>query len=203
MNQLEYRDLIEGNAIPLKENDVDTDRIIPARFMKCVTFEGLGEYAFYDARFEENGTKKNHPFNDTRYQGGSILLTGRNFGCGSSREHAPQALMRFGIKAIIGISFAEIFIGNCAVMGIPCVSVSESDLDSLIRLVTGDPKVKLSINLKSGFINAGSAQFKLSIKDTFKKSFIEGTWDSTSELLLSKNKIEALYQKLPYTQNFR
>src|SRR3989338_1893157 len=132
-------EIIEGKGIPIQGNDIDTDRIIPARFMKCVTFEGLGKYAFYDERFDENGNKKKHSFNEEKFLKGSILIVNKNFGCGSSREHAPQALQKFGIKAIIGESFAEIFASNCAVMGIPTVTAPYDAIENLMMFVEEKP----------------------------------------------------------------
>src|SRR6516164_3727905 len=134
---------ITGRGIPLLLDDIDTDRIIPARYLRCVTFEGLGEHAFEDDRRQ----MPNHPFDDPRFRGASVLIVGRNFGCGSSREHAPQALMRWGIKAIVGESFGEIFFGNCTANGIPCVSVSPGDAKKLAEAVTADPALPLFVDL--------------------------------------------------------
>ena len=122
---------VQGTAIPLPGNDIDTDRIIPARYLRSVTFEGLGSEVFKDERFNDDGSAKAHPFNDDKYSGATLLIVGRNFGCGSSREHAPQAIMRFGIKAIIGESFAEIFAGNCTSLGIPVCTADEQTIDEL------------------------------------------------------------------------
>ncbi len=129
------RNQVTGTGIPVSGNDIDTDRIIPARFMKCVTFEGLEQYVFYDVRFDAEGQPKAHPYNEARYQGGSVLIVNKNFGCGSSREHAPQALMRFGMRVVIGESFAEIFAGNCTALGIPAVTASAEDITALMETV--------------------------------------------------------------------
>lgn len=202
MSNLEYRALTTGTGIPLLENDVDTDRIIPARFMKCVTFEGLGAYAFYDVRFDESGKPKTHVLNAPEYKKGSILVTGRNFGCGSSREHAPQALQKYGIKAVIGESFAEIFAGNCTVLGIPCVRLSASDLSEIIGDIQKNPDLSISIDLEKKLVQAGEKSFTLEIKESYRKSLASGTWDSTAELLQNKPLIEKCYSQLPYLQAF-
>jgi len=199
---LPTRALITGRGIPVMENDIDTDRIIPARFMKTVTFEGLGQYAFYDARFNEDGSKKRHPFDLPQFQGGTILITGRNFGCGSSREHAPQALHKYGIQAIIGESFAEIFIGNCTSLGIPCVSLNKEDVESLAQLVEENPEVIITIDLNEKLVKTAEQNFYLEINESFRKSLAEGIWDTTAELLQNKEKIKTLYDKLPYTKGF-
>ena len=141
-NDLQRRQ-ITGTGIPVPGNDIDTDRIIPARFMKCVTFDGLEQYAFYDERFSGD-TPKAHPFNDDRFLGGSILIVNKNFGCGSSREHAPQALVRFGMRAIIGESFAEIFAGNCTALGVPAVTASQDHITQLMQAVESDPKIRIT-----------------------------------------------------------
>lgn len=199
---LPKKDLITGTGIPVMENDIDTDRIIPARFMKTVTFDGLGKFAFYDARFNEDGSSKGHPFDDPRYQGGTILITGRNFGCGSSREHAPQALQKYGIEAIIGESFAEIFIGNCTSIGIPCVSLNKEDVDSLAQLVLENPGTQIQIDLVAKQVRTPEENFYLEINESFRKSLAEGTWDTTAALLQNKDKIEEVYRNLPYIKGF-
>ena len=141
------RKRVEGRAIPVAGDDIDTDRIIPARYLRLITFETLGQYAFYDERFDDKGKQKTHPLNDPKFQGGTVLLVNRNFGCGSSREHAPQSLMRMGIQAFIGESFAEIFSGNCTALGLPAVRVSHDDAVKLMALVGAQPALKLVIDL--------------------------------------------------------
>jgi 3-isopropylmalate/(R)-2-methylmalate dehydratase small subunit len=186
-----------GTGIPVPGNDIDTDRIIPARFMKCVTFDGLGEFAFYDVRFTEDGGKKDHSFNDSRFDGGTILLVNKNFGCGSSREHAPQALRRYGIGGIIGESFAEIFRGNCTAMGIPAVTVSEGNMGKLMALVNDKPSTPLTIDLEKKIIEADGKEFPLDIPDSFRNALTGGQWDSTDILLkngeLTDRKAEELF----------
>lgn len=196
------RDSISGRCIAVRGNDIDTDRIIPARFMKVVSFAGLGEYAFYDERYTGNGDKKKHPFNDEAFSSASILLVNKNFGCGSSREHAPQALYRAGIKAIVGESFAEIFEGNCSVMGIPVLTVSSDDIENLMSEVENNPeaKMKIDINVKQLFLNEKAYNFN--IPDSSRLSLLNGTWDSTAALLNARNKIISKSKELPYLHAF-
>ncbi|HUI70204.1 MAG TPA: isopropylmalate isomerase, partial [Spirochaetia bacterium] len=149
------RKLIKGRGIVLPGDDIDTDRIIPARYLRLITFEELGKYAFFDERFDDAGKPKPHPLNDPRFTGGSILLVNRNFGCGSSREHAPQSLMRMGINAFVGESFAEIFSGNCTALGLPAVRVSRDDALQLQKLVEGDPTLEVSVDLEALTVMAG------------------------------------------------
>ena len=192
------RKLTGGLGIPLRENDIDTDRIIPARFMKSVTFEGMGEYAFFDARFGEDGAEKPHAFNNPMYKKGSILVVNKNFGCGSSREHAPQALMRYGVKAILGESFAEIFQGNCTTMGIPAATMDEASIGELQTLVEKNPELALEIDLEKKTVRAGEKVFALDLKESYRKALAEGSWDSTAALLERKEAVEALAKNLPY-----
>ena len=145
-----------GRAIPLPGNDIDTDRIIPARYLKSITFDGLGEAAFIDARAAERAAGRTHALDDARYAGASILLVGRNFGCGSSREHAPQALQRFGIRALVGESFAEIFAGNCTVLGLPAVRAAAADIERLLELVGQHPETEVTVDLEAQTVTAGA-----------------------------------------------
>ena len=192
----------EGRGIPLPGNDVDTDRIIPARFMKCVTFDGLGEYAFNDARSDEEGNQKDHPFNDPRFKGGSILIVGSNFGCGSSREHAPQALIGYGIKALIGESFAEIFAGNCSALGIPTVTVSPEEAELLMNLVQDQPETEIHIDLEAKAISAGGYHIALDMPESSRRVLLGGTWDTTAVLLGNKGEIEKTASRIPYISGF-
>lgn len=194
--------LIEGKAVPVRGNDIDTDRIIPARFMKTVTFEGLGKFAFYDERFDDKGNKKNHSFNEEKFSNASILLVNKNFGCGSSREHAPQAIMRYGIKAIIGESFAEIFAGNCTMLGIPTLRVSEKDINELMTAVEENPKTFIKIDLIEKKISFNGKFLSFEIPENARKNFIEGTWDTVAQLLSKKNEIEQIAKTLPYLKGF-
>lgn len=187
-----------GRAIPVAGNDIDTDRIIPARYMKSVTFSGLGAFAFYDERFTEEGALKEHPFNDSRFEGATILLANKNFGCGSSREHAPQALMDYGIRAIIGESFAEIFAGNCTAMGIPAVTVSAAAAGELQRIAYDKPQTQFEIDLEGKKIQAGGYTAPVELPESYRKAFLDGSWDSTSLLLQAKERIESVESALHY-----
>ncbi len=198
MSDQNAKTLTQGKGIPLPGNDIDTDQIIPARFMKCVTFDGLGAYAFYDSRYTGDGTEKEHPFNDVRFKDGSILLVNKNFGCGSSREHAPQSLMRYGIRAIIGESFAEIFLGNCTAMGIPAVIVTPEDIQRVMEMVNNAPEIDLAINLEEKCIQPGEDFFPCDLPESSREALIKGTWDSTAQLLANKDKIEETAKRLPY-----
>src|SRR5215216_1665553 len=157
---------VSGRAVHVHGDDIDTDRIIPARFMKCVTFDGLGEYAFYDVRFDSEGKPKGHPLDDPRFQGASILLSGTNFGCGSSREHAPQALYRFGFRAIIAESFAEIFFGNCTTLGIPCVIASGSDIGMLAKEIDRNPKLRVTVDVEHQRVSFEDQDFPITVPQT-------------------------------------
>ena len=188
----------EGKGIPVHGNEIDTDRIIPARFMKCVTFAGLGKYAFYDERFQENGDSKGHVFDDATFAKNTILIVNKNFGCGSSREHAPQALKDFGIKAIIGESFAEIFAGNCTALGIPAVQLSESDINEIQNMVQSNPGSGIVIDLLNNTVEINNWQFSMNMPDAYRNSFLDGTWNSTALLLSGKEDIEKVYGSIPY-----
>lgn len=203
MSENLLRNITVGLGIPVRENDIDTDRIIPARFMKCVTFEGLGEYAFYDARFTEDGKEKDFAFNDTRFKKGSIMVVNKNFGCGSSREHAPQALMRYGVKAIIGESFAEIFQGNCTTMGIPTATLGEVDIAELQAQVEKNPSLEITIDLEAKAVKAGGKTYKIVLKEAYRKALAEGSWDSTAALLANKPTIAEKVKSLPYMHGYR
>ena len=193
---------IEGRAIPVRGNDIDTDRIIPARFLRSVTFDGLGEQAFRDERFNEDGTQKEHSFNDSRYGGASILIVNRNFGCGSSREHAPQALMRFGIKAIIGESFGEIFAGNCVSIGVPVLTADETILEELQRRVEQESELEMRLDIESETLECNGKTYQLSINPAPKTALLAGTWNTLDELLVNRDQIDAVYQRLDYVSNF-
>jgi 3-isopropylmalate/(R)-2-methylmalate dehydratase small subunit len=198
MNELPVRKKVVGTAIALRENDIDTDRIIPARYMRSVTFEGLGEYAFYDARFDGNGRQKDHPFNRKEFQGASILVVNRNFGCGSSREHAPQALARWGINAIVGGSFAEIFAGNCVSMGVPAVTLGANDIEELLSLIEKAPDTAVEIDLEGKTVLAGGKRYPLDIAETRRQSLLLGLWDAAAELFQNVDKIRKTAENLPY-----
>lgn len=189
---------VSGRAVPVPGDDVDTDRIIPARFMKCVTFDGLGEFAFYDVRFDANGAKKPHPLNDPRFEGASIMLVGSNFGCGSSREHAPQSLHKFGVRAIIGLSYAEIFFGNSTTLGIPCVSVDEKTLHTLVEIVETHPERELKIDIERKNITAGDNEFDLMMNESAREALLSAEWDALALLMKDPQDIDAVAEKLHY-----
>jgi 3-isopropylmalate/(R)-2-methylmalate dehydratase small subunit len=193
---------ITGRGIVVPGNDIDTDQIIPARYMKVVTFDGLGEYAFYDLRYDDQGSKKPHPFNEDRFAGASVMLVNRNFGCGSSREHAPQALMRAGIAVVIGESFAEIFAGNCTAMGVPTVTLLSEEVKELMKMVDADPTVEITVDLPSSAITCNGREFSFSMHPSYRSALIAGSWDSTSVLLSNIEGINALTEQVPYLNGF-
>lgn len=198
------RIVLKGRAVPLRGNDIDTDRIIPARFLKTVTFEGLGDHAFEDDRRGLAAEGKLHVFEDPRFSEATILLVNKNFGCGSSREHAPQAIVRWGkgITCIVGESFAEIFYGNCQTLGVPCPLASGQALDELQRIVEDDPETEVTVDLENRSINAKGRSFALNIPDGPRRAFLEGTWDSTGELLAAKDAIQTTARSLPYINGY-
>ncbi|MFM6182013.1 MAG: 3-isopropylmalate dehydratase small subunit [Dolichospermum sp.] len=186
---------ISGNAVPLIGNDIDTDRIIPARYLKAVTFDGLGEAVFIDDRKALNGE---HPFDIPQYQGAKILIVNRNFGCGSSREHAPQALAKWGIKGIIGESFAEIFFGNCVAMGIPCVTAEAETVKQLQELVTANPRASITIDIEKLQVISGDFSASVVMSEGTKTAFVSGTWDACGQLVANAPQVKAIAGKLPY-----
>ncbi len=192
---------LTGKMIPLPGNDTDTDRIIPARFMKCVTFDGLGPYAFYDARFDAAGKPLAHSFNEKKYAGHDVLLVENNFGCGSSREHAPQALAKFGIRAIVGQSFADIFAGNCTAIGIVNVTVSAQDSAVLFEYAHAG-NCDIVIDLQTMTVSAGDAVMPCFMPQSSRSSFVNGTWDSLSVLLQNSDAIRKTYEAIPYCNEF-
>ena len=194
-------ELIQGECIYLPGNDIDTDRIIPARFLKCISFENLGQQVFADDRNEQ---KESHPFNQSEKGNASILLVDKNFGCGSSREHAPQALMRWGIRGIIGQSFAEIFYGNCLSLGIPCAIISESGTKSLLNSIESDSKANFKLDLYSQKLYGNKGKiWELSVDDSSLEMLLTGRWDATLELIQQKEKIKSIKKNLPYISNFK
>ena len=194
---------IKGKAIHLPGDDIDTDRIIPARFMRCVTFNGLGKYSFYDQRFDNKGNKLEHPLNTPEAPESHILIVGRNFGCGSSREHAPQALYRFGFRGIIGQSFAEIFAGNCVSLGFPAVGIEGDAYNDFLESFKKNPKEQVKIDLVSRKVNIANQNFPLSMAESSVKALLQGKWDTMDELLSNKVEIENTYKKLPYLNHFQ
>ncbi len=189
---------VAGRGIPLPGNDIDTDRIIPARFLKTVTNEGLGLHAFEDARKQD----PEHPFNQKAYEGASILVAGLNFGCGSSREHAPESLKQWGIRAIVGGSFAEIFFGNCTMLGIPCIAIDNEDVLWLQRAVGRDPKQVVTVDVEKQEVRAGDRVIKGRIPDGARNQLVSGAWNATGVLLEAGDRIEATAKRLPYVSGF-
>ena len=187
---------INGQCISLIGNDIDTDRIIPARFLKCVNFDSLGESVFEDDRATLKGQ---HPFDLEENKNATILIVNSNFGCGSSREHAPQALMRWGIRAIIGESFADIFYSNCIAIGIPCFTLTKKS-KQVMQNHSGNKCLFLEIDLNHSSAKSKDLNFNLDIKESSRKMFLSGEWDATSTLLDNKNLIENKFNQLPYIQ---
>jgi 3-isopropylmalate/(R)-2-methylmalate dehydratase small subunit len=174
---------VAGRAVNVPGNDIDTDRIIPARFMKCVTFDGLGEFLFYDVRRNADGSEKPHPLNEARFKGASILLSGMNFGCGSSREHAPQALQKHGIRAVIAEGFAEIFLGNSTTLGMPCVTASREDIARIAAAVDADPNAEVVIDLVGKKVTFAGQSAAIAIRESARDALVNGRWDPIGELI--------------------
>lgn len=174
---------IAGRAVHVPGNDIDTDRIIPARYLKCVTFDGLGEFLFHDVRRNADGSDKPHPLNEARHKGASILLSGANFGCGSSREHAPQALQKYGIRAVIAEGFAEIFFGNSTTLGMPCLSASRADISRIAAAVGDDPSTKVEIDLATQRVSFAGQSVSATIRESARDALVNGRWDPIGELL--------------------
>ncbi len=189
---------LAGTGVYLPGDDVDTDRIIPARFMKCVTFDGLGEYAFYDERFTEDGQPKPHPIDDPKYAGATILLAGRNFGCGSSREHAPQALYRHGFRAVLAESFAEIFFGNAITLGMPCLVMDGRDIRALAALIDEAPQTEINIDIPNGQVSMADVSFPAVLPDHAREALVNGRWDAIADLLEGLDAVKSTADKLPY-----
>jgi 3-isopropylmalate/(R)-2-methylmalate dehydratase small subunit len=186
---------VSGHGIPLVGNDIDTDRIIPARYLKAITFDGLGEGTFIDDRKALNGQ---HPFDQPQYQGAKVLLVNRNFGCGSSREHAPQALAKWGIQALIGESFAEIFFGNCVAIGLPAVTADAANVKKLQELIATNPQADVTLNLETLQVQIGDFTAPITINEGTRSTFISGTWDACGQLVANTDQIRGTAAKLPY-----
>jgi 3-isopropylmalate/(R)-2-methylmalate dehydratase small subunit len=200
---------VQGRAVPVRGDDIDTDRIIPARYLKEITFSKMGDYPFFDERFNADGTPKPHPFNDARFQGATVLIGNVNFGCGSSREHAPQSLVRWGnpaqpgIKAIIAESFAEIFAGNCVMLGVPAVTAGKADVLALQDLAEKDPMTEFTVDLGSLSVKAGALTVKVALAESRRDALLKGTWDGTGLLIDNADKVAATAKKLAYMSGYR
>jgi 3-isopropylmalate/(R)-2-methylmalate dehydratase small subunit len=190
---------VSGRAVFIPGADIDTDRIIPARFMKCVTFDGLGEFAFYDVRFDEHGHKTQHPLNDPRFAEASILVAGVNFGCGSSREHAPQSLRKYGFNGVIAESFAEIFYGNSTTLAMPCVMASAADVVAIRDAVEADPTTVVTIDVEKLQVRTSCGlEIAVTMPDSAREALISGRWDPIQELLDHSAAIDAKAIELHY-----
>jgi 3-isopropylmalate/(R)-2-methylmalate dehydratase small subunit len=188
---------IDGRGVPLRGNDIDTDRIIPARFLVTVTFDGLERHVFEDDR-----KTIRHPFDDPKYQGASVLVVNSNFGCGSSREHAPQALQRWGIKAVLGESFAEIFFGNSAMIGMPCVTTPAADVQAIMERIEKNPDARVHIDLAAGTCEVDGFRCTVSMPSKMREAFISGAWDTTGMLLDNFDQVQTTAARLPYVSGF-
>ncbi len=188
---------VRGRAVYVPGNDIDTDRITPARYLKVVTFDGLGEALFYDERFSPDGTEKPHPLNDPRFKGASIMLVGANFGCGSSREHSPQAIYRAGFRALIGESFAEIFFGNATALSMPCVTAARADIEGLAQAIEQDPSLEVTVDIENLEVRYRNQSFQVSLPATAQKALIEGRWDPIADLLEAGDLLEQASARLP------
>jgi 3-isopropylmalate/(R)-2-methylmalate dehydratase small subunit len=195
-------DNVSGRAIPLRGHDIDTDRIIPARFLKCVSFEGLETHAFEDDRKQLAERGQVHAFSNPRYQGASILVVNGNFGCGSSREHAPQALQRWGIRAVIGESFSEIFFGNSVVLGMPCLTVSAADAEALLAAVEANPQIELAISVGAQTVTMDGKTYHAEVPAGAREALTTGSWDATGALLDHFEQVRAVAKELPYINGF-
>lgn len=191
------RQQITGRVVPVRGDDIDTDRIIPARYLRTVTFEGLGEHAFEDDR-----SGGGHPFDNPAYSGAAILVGNENFGCGSSREHAPQALMRWGLQAFVAQSFAEIFFGNCVSLGLPCLTVSAADADRLQSAIEADPSLEVTCDIEAQRITFGNDSIEAQVPAGPRKQFLDGSWDALGQLLDNPGDIDTAAARLPYINGF-
>ncbi len=189
---------VSGRAVTVPGNDIDTDRIIPARFMKCVTFDGLGEFLFYDVRKNADGSDRAHPLNDARFHGATILISGANFGCGSSREHAPQAIQKYGFKAVIAENFAEIFFGNSVTLGIPCACAKREDIAKISATVEANPSTEVTIDVAKQEIRFAGQSVPATFRETARDALINGRWDAIGELLDGIPAVKETAKKLPY-----
>ena len=189
---------LTGRGVCVPGADIDTDRIIPARFMKCITFDGLGEFAFYDERKKADGSDKPHPLNDPRFAGASVLISGSNFGCGSSREHAPQSLYRFGFRAVLAESFAEIFFGNSITLGMPCMTLSRDDLVKLAAIIEKNPQAEIAIDVQNRKVICGGETFAAGLPHSAHEALVTGRWDAIADLLEGLPEVAKTAKSLAY-----
>lgn len=189
---------IAGRGVFVPGNDIDTDRIIPARFMKCVTFDGLGEFLFFDVRKNADGSDKPHPLNEARFKGATVLLSGTNFGCGSSREHAPQAIQKYGFKAVVAESFAEIFFGNCVTLGIPCATAAREDIAKIAAAIAKDPQTEIVVDVAKQELRFAGQTVTAQVRPAARDALINGRWDAIGELLDGMADMKTTAAKLPY-----
>ena len=189
---------ITGPAVYVPGNDIDTDRIIPARFMKCIVFDGLGEFLFYDVRKNADGSDRPHPLNEARFKRATILLSGANFGCGSSREHAPQAIQKYGFKAVIAENFAEIFLGNCTTLGLPCATASREDIAKIAAVVAQEPTTDVVIDVVKQEVRFAGQTVKAEVRASARDALIHGRWDPIGELIDGLPAVQTTAAKLPY-----
>jgi 3-isopropylmalate/(R)-2-methylmalate dehydratase small subunit len=192
---------VEGSGVPVRGNDIDTDQIIPARFLKVITFDGLGEFAFFDQRFDDEDNPKDHPFNEDRFQDSNVLVVNANFGCGSSREHAPQALKRWGIDAIIGESFAEIFAGNCLALGIPTVTADTETIETLQAWIDEKPDGEIAIDIEAETVTYDGKTIDVEVDDAQRKALVDGIWDTTALMKSNADAIAETAASLPYVDD--
>jgi 3-isopropylmalate/(R)-2-methylmalate dehydratase small subunit len=189
---------ITGRGVSVPGNDIDTDRIIPARYLKCVTFDGLGEGLFADVRRNPDGSEKPHPLNEARFKGATILLSGANFGCGSSREHAPQAIQKYGFRAIVAENFAEIFFGNSITLGLPCLSAERADIARLSAAIEADPSLEITVDVAKQEVRFGDHAIKATLRESARDALVNGRWDAIGELIEGLPVAAATAARLPY-----
>ena len=192
---------VSGSGVAIRGNDIDTDQIIPARFMKVVTFDGLGEFAFFDQRFDDDDTQKDHPLNEPAHRDASVMVVNANFGCGSSREHAPQALMRWGIDALVGESFAEIFAGNCLALGIPTLEADTQTVENLQAWVDENPDSEIDIDVAAETVTYGGKTVDVAVDDAQRKALVEGVWDTTALMKANTDAVRETAEALPYVED--
>ena len=191
-------DHVSGTGVPIRGNDIDTDQIIPARFMKVVTFDGLGQFAFFDQRFDDDDEQKDHPMNEERFQDASVMVVNSNFGCGSSREHAPQALMRWGIDALVGESFAEIFAGNCLALGVPTVTADSETVTALQEWVEENPDGEIDVDVEAETVTYGDQTVDVTVDNAQRRALVDGVWDTTALMKSNAGAVREKAESLPY-----